>query len=289
MKPPPFVYHAPRTIAEVVALLAEHGADARVLAGGQSLIPLMNLRMAKPAVLIDLNRCAELARIERNGAGVAYGAMVRQHDAEHSDVTRTCCPLVAKALACAGPVAVRNRATVGGTLAHADRAAELPGVAIALDATFVLARASGERSVPAEEFFLGDMTTAIEPDEFLKAVVFPVSSTDSHAGFYEVGIRREGVALVGLAAQVVLDERGLVRDARFAVIGVESFPVRLKVVEARVRGRVLGADVIEEAAALASDAVDPMDDAFTKARYRKHVAGSLVRRALQGIATGDRA
>ncbi len=280
MKPASFLYHAPTTLEEVLTLLAEHGSDARVLAGGQSLIPLMNLRMARPEVLIDLNRCLDLAHISSGETSVAYGAMVRQRDAERSEITRSGCPLVAKALARTGPVAVRSRATIGGTLAHADRAAELPGVAMALDAILVLESASGRREVSAEDFFMGDMTTAINPDEMLTAAVFPVAEPNSYSGFFEVGLRREGVALVGIAAQVIFGEGKVIRDARLAIIGVESLPVRLRSVEADLKGRELGAALIAQAAELATQAVDPIGDVHANARYRKFVAGSLVRRAL---------
>src|SRR5947207_11801144 len=168
MKPPAFRYFAPTTIDEVVRLLGEHGADARVLAGGQSLVPLMNLRIVRPAALIDLNRCPGLDYIERRGSRVAIGAMTRQIDAMNSAVIRENCPLVSQALAHTGPVAVRSRATVGGTLAHADRVAELPAVAVALDAVLVIEGINGRREVAATDFFLGDLTTAIEPGEFLR-------------------------------------------------------------------------------------------------------------------------
>jgi carbon-monoxide dehydrogenase medium subunit len=288
MKPPPFVYRAPTTVAEIVALLATHGADARVLAGGQSLIPLINLRMARPQVLIDLNRCPELTQIESRSDGVHYGAMVRQRVAERSEMTRTRCPLVAKALARTGPVAVRNRATVGGTLAHADRVAELPGVAMALDAIMVLESTSGQRRVPAEDFFLGDLTTAIEPQEMLRAVEFPEQEATSYTEFLKVGLRKEGVAIVGLAALISLDSRRMIRQARLAVTGVEPRPVRLKRVEAELRGRELDSALISGAGDLASECVDPLDDPFVKARYRKFVTGSLVKRALHGAAAGGR-
>jgi carbon-monoxide dehydrogenase medium subunit len=286
MKPPAFAYCAPERVDEVLALLAQHGADARLLAGGQSLVPLMNLRMARPEVLIDLNRCADLGRIERTAAGVNYGAMVRQIDAERSAVTREHCPLVARALAQAGPIAVRTRATVGGTLAHADRAAELPGVAVALDATLVLERRSGRREVPARAFFQGDMTTVVEPDEMLRAAVFPAMETTAFADFFEVGLRREGVAIAGLAAYVAWTAGGGIADARLAVIGVEPAPVRLTTIEASLKGQTLTPALIAEARDRAAAAVDPIDDAHATAKYRKHVTGALVKKALEGAHHG---
>lgn len=282
MKPAPFVYHAPESLDEVLALLAEHGSDARCMAGGQSLIPLMNLRMARPDVLIDLNRCTELMHIQRRDVAVDYGAMVRQRDAEHDAITRECCPLVAKALAHAGPVAVRSRATIGGTLAHADRAAELPGVAMALDATFVLASANGEREVGADEFFQGDMATAVEPDEMVKSVLFPIAAPGSYTQFFDVGVRREGVAIIGLAAQIRFGDDAVIDEARFAVIGVEPAPVRLRDVEALLTGQKIENEIVDASADLATTLVDPLDDPYVKARYRRLVTGSLVKKALEG-------
>lgn len=286
MKPPAFAYCVPERVDDVLELLVQHGADARLLAGGQSLVPLMNLRMARPAVLIDLNRCADLGRIERTAAGVSYGAMVRQVEAERSALTREHCPLVARALAQAGPIAVRTRATVGGTLAHADRAAELPGVAVALDATLVLERRTGRREVPARTFFQGDMTTAVEPDEMLRAVVFPATEATAFADFFEVGLRQEGVAIAGLAAYVAWASGDGIAEARLAAIGVESAPVRLAAVEAALKGRQLTPALIGEARDLAAAAVDPIDDAHATAKYRKHVTGALVKKALEGALHG---
>lgn len=282
MKPASFVYHAPESLAEVTALLAEHGSDARCMAGGQSLIPLMNLRMSRPEVIIDLNRCGELAFIQRTGDWVGYGAMVRQRTAEQSETTLACCPLISKALAHAGPIAVRNRATVGGTLAHADRSAELPGVAIALDAVFELASAEGMREVSAKKFYIDDLTTAIEPTEFLRAVRFPIVSAKAYTEFFDIGVRREGVAVIGLAAQILLGEGAIVEDARLAVTGVESVPVRLSGVEKLLVGNKLESALVVDAADLSCAIVQPLDDPFVRARYRRHVAGALVKRALEG-------
>ena len=285
MKPAPFTYFEPETTEEVLALLAEHGWDARLLAGGQSLVPLMNLRLARPEVVIDLNRCADLKTIEQSDGAVIYGSMVRQIDAERSDVTCSRCPLISKALAHAGPIAVRTRATVGGTLAHADRTAELPGVAVALDATLVLESSSGRREVSAQKFFLGDLTTTIEPEEMLRSVLFPVTETAAFSDFFEVGLRGEGAAIAGLAAHVVLDG-ALVKEARLAVIGVESMPKRLESVEATLKDQDLTPALIAQARDVASASVDPTDDTHATARYRKHVTGALVKKALEEAVDG---
>lgn len=279
MKPPPFSYFAPRSIDEVMSLLGQHGADGRVLAGGQSLVPLMNLRIVRPAALIDLNRCAGLDYIERRGNQVVFGPMTRQIDAVKSDVVREHCPLVSQALAHAGPVAVRSRATVGGTLAHADRVAELPAVAVALDAVMLIKSSRGEREVAAADFFLGDLATAIEPGEFLREVRFPVCERDSNSVFQEVSVRREGVAVVGLAAYLV-KEGGRVRKAALAAMGVGASPVRLRGAEAALKERGTSAAVIDEVAKAACGEISPATDHYASAAYRRHAIGALVKKAL---------
>lgn len=271
MRPAPFRYAAPRSAGEALALLAEHGEDARLLAGGQSLVPLMNLRMGRPGVLIDLGNCADLAYIEDRGDTVAYGPMTRQIDAQRSPLTGAHCPLVAQALALAGPVAIRNRATVGGTLAHADRSAELPAVAAALEATFVIEGSKGRREVPAEKFFVADLTTEVQPGEMLREVRFPKVPARTFTTFVEAGLRARDLALVGVAACFAA-------SPRLAVIGVEATPVRLREVEAMwMSGRI----DIKEAAATAAAAVAPLTDIHASESYRRHLVGALVTQALE--------
>jgi CO/xanthine dehydrogenase FAD-binding subunit len=289
MKPPAFRYAAPTTVREVVALLAQHGGDARVIAGGQSLVPLMNLRIIRPAVLIDLNRCAELNYIEHRDGYLAFGPMVRQLDAHRSAVVRALCPLVADALEWTGPVAVRARSTVGGTLAHADRVAELPAVAIALEAVMVIEGEGGRREVDAADFFLGDLSTVIEPGEFLREVRFPVTAAHAYTGFSEVGVRQEGVAVVGLAAYLERDPEQVHRVAKVALaaMGVDAAPVRLRAAEAVLLRRGLRADAkqaIEEACEAACGEIAPMADIYTSAAYRKHAVAALLRKTLRAAA-----
>ena len=279
MRPAPFRYFAPRSVDEALSLLSEHGDDARVLAGGQSLIPLMSLRMGRPEILIDLNRCDGLATIEQRDSQIVFGAMVRQVDAQKSLLTNRFCPLVSKAIMNAGPIAVRNRGTVGGTLAHADRSAELPGAAVVLEATMVIASAGGDREVTAENFFLGDLTTAVEPGEMLRAVRIPQSAPGAFSFFHEIGLRQEGVAIAGLAAELEFDGV-VVRRARLAIIGVESTPLRLRPVEAALAGRQVNDRVIDELAEAARASVDPVDDAHATSAYRRHVVGALLKKAL---------
>lgn len=283
MKPAAFDYHAPTTVEEVVALLKRYGAQARVLAGGQSLVPMLNLRVLKPQALIDLNRCAALSYIERQHDVLAIGAMTRQFEAMQSPLVRQHCALVAMALEHAGPVAVRCRATVGGTIAHADRVAELPAVAMALDAVMVIDGIHGVRQVGAQEFFVGDLSTAIEPGEFLREVRFPVCAPEAYALFQEVSVRQEGVAVVGLAAYVQRQGAQVAKVA-LAAMGVDGTPVRLRQAEALLMQRGLGdAQVIASAVQCARAQIDPMADPYASAAYRKHTLGVMVERALRGV------
>ena len=283
MKPPAFNYVAPVAAQDVVALLAEHGADARVIAGGQSLVPLMNLRIIRPAVLIDLNRCRELDYVEPREGYLAFGTMTRQLDAMKSPLVRRHCPLVAQALEWTGPVAVRSRATVGGTIAHADRVAELPAVAVALEAVMVIEGARGRREVAAAEFFLGDLSTAVEPDEFLREIRFPICESGAFSSFAEVSVRQEGVAVVGLATYLVKDGERV----RKVALGVDAAPMRLHAAEGELLARGLSPAAIEAAAQAARDEVDPQSDLYGSAEYRRHVVGAMVKKALQDAARGE--
>ncbi len=282
MKPPVFDYHAPETVDGVIALLRQYGADARVLSGGQSLVPMLNLRVLKPAALIDLNRCPALDYVRREGDWLAVGGMARQFDTMEHPLVRALCPLVSLALEHAGPVAVRCRATVGGTIAHADRVAELPSVAMALDAKMVIDGIHGSRTVDARDFFQGDLSTAIMPGEFLREVRFPVCAPDSYALFQEVSVRQEGVAVVGLATYMTrqADQLGSIA---LAAMGVDGQPLRLRQTQALVLERGLGAEgLIAAAVDCARAEVEPSADPYATAAYRRHVVGVLVQRALQG-------
>lgn len=286
MKPPPFDYCSPSTVQEVVDLLGRYGADARILAGGQSLVPLMNLRLMRPAVLIDLNRCRELDYIDLRGDELAFGPMVRQIKAAQSPLVHQHCPLVAQALSWTGPVAVRSRATVGGTLAHADRVAELPAAAMALDATMVIQGPRGTREVPAQAFFLGDLSTAVEPDEFLREIRFPVAAPGERSHFIEVSVRQEGVAVVGVA--IHLDMAGdRIAKAAVVAMGVDAVPQRLIQVEQALQSRALDAQTAELASRCAFDQVDPASDPYASAGYRRHVVAQLVGRAFHSIAAQE--
>lgn len=284
MRPAPFRHIAPRSKAAACALLAEHGGEARVLAGGQSLVPLMNLRLARPAVLIDLNWCADLSFIERRDGVIAYGAMTRQIEAQEADFSKQECSLLSQALALAGPLAIRSRGTVGGVLAHADRSAELPAVALAREAVFIVQSVEGLREVQAEAFFVDDLTTAIQEDEMLCEIRFPIDEVDALSTFVEIGTRQRDMALAGLAAYINLNRDGTCRKARLAVIGVGPVPQRLREIEQQLPRRRIEQPLIDELARQACNLVDPLDDLHASAAYRRHATGALVAQALEQAA-----
>jgi aerobic carbon-monoxide dehydrogenase medium subunit len=280
MKLPPVDYEAPKTVSEAVELLAEHLDEASVLAGGQSLIPLLALRLAHPAVLIDINGVDELSGVSAADGWVSIGAMTREYVAEESGAVAAAVPLLAAALPLIGHEAIRSRGTVGGSLAHADPAAELPAVARALDAEFVVRGPSGERVVPAAEWFEGYLTTSRLPDELLVEVRFPAAGRGTGVSFQEVARRHGDFAMVGLAASVTLSD-GVISDARLAFAGVSDVPVRAAGAEDLLAGESPSAELFDEAARRAAGDIDPPADLHGSAEYRKKVAAALVRRGLR--------
>jgi len=280
MKLPPVDYEAPKTVSEAVELLAEHLDEASVLAGGQSLIPLLALRLARPAVLIDINGIAELSGVSATDGWTAIGAMTREYVAEESESVADTVPLLAAALPLIGHEAIRSRGTIGGSLAHADPAAELPAVARALDAEFVVRGPSGERVIPAAQWFEGFLTTSRRPDELLVEVRFPTAGRGTGISFQEVARRHGDFAIVGLAASLTLSG-GVISDARLALAGMSDVPVRAAGAEDLLVGERPSAELFDEAARRATSDVDPPADLHGSADYRKTVAAALVRRGLQ--------
>jgi aerobic carbon-monoxide dehydrogenase medium subunit len=280
MKLPPVDYEAPETISEVVGLLADHEDEASVLAGGQSLIPLLALRLAHPAVLVDINGVAELSGVSAADGWVAIGATTREYVAEESETVADTVPLLAAALPLIGHEAIRSRGTIGGSLAHADPAAELPAVARALDAEFVVRGPSGERIIPAEEWFEGYLTTSRRPDELLTQVRFPAAGPGTGVSFQEVARRHGDFAIVGLAASLTLSD-GTISDARLAFAGMSDVPVRAQDAEELLAGEEPLPELFEEAARRAIDGMNPPADLHGSSDYRRKVAAALVRRALR--------
>jgi carbon-monoxide dehydrogenase medium subunit len=287
MKLPPVDYEAPQTVSEAVELLAEHLDEASVLAGGQSLIPLLALRLARPAVLIDINGIDELSGVSATDGWITIGATTREYMAEESETVADAVPLLAAALPLIGHEAIRSRGTIGGSMAHADPAAELPAVARALDAEFVVRSQSGERVVPAAEWFEGYFTTSRRPDELLAAVRFPTAGPGTGTSFEEVVRRHGDFAIVGLATSLTLSD-GAISDARLAFAGVSDKPVRASAAEDLLVGERPSAELFEEAARRATADVDPPADLNGSSEYRKTVAAAVVRRGLRAAADNAR-
>jgi carbon-monoxide dehydrogenase medium subunit len=279
MKPAPFRYHRAGSAAEAAAMLRELGEDARVLAGGQSLIPLMNFRLARPSHLVDLNHVDELTYIRRVNGHVCVGAVSRQSDVEHSAEVKATVPLLAEALGSVGHAPIRHRGTVVGSLAHADPAAELPTVALALDATLVVQSLTGRRTIAAADFFLGQFETATREGELVIEARFPVSGPHAGSAFCEFSRRHGDFAIAGAAVVVEVTD-GKVSRAAIAMCGVSSAPVRAHDAEAALVGRLPTAEAIEEIAHLAVRQLTPSADLHADAEYRRNVARIQVRQSL---------
>jgi CO/xanthine dehydrogenase FAD-binding subunit len=289
MKPGAFEYRRAGSTEEALAALAADGDDVRVLAGGQSLIPMMNMRMARPTVLVDLGRVRELDYVRDEGGVLRVGAMTRQVTLERSADAARLAPLAVAATRWIGHRQIRSRGTVGGTIAHADPAAELPATALALDAEMVIRSAAGEKVVRAADFFLGFFATAIEPGELLVEVRFP--AWGRHAAFSEVARRHGDFAIAGVAAALELGPDGRITRAGIAMAGVGGEPVKAPSAEAALVGRPPTEDVVEEAARAATGDAGPSSDIHGSAAFRSHLVRVLtadaLRRAL-GTTTKER-
>lgn len=281
MKPAPFAYRRPETLDEALAILAEYGSDAKPLAGGQSLVPAMNFRLAQPAMLVDLNRIDALSGVRDAGEALRIGGMTRHHTLETAARVAARAPLVAEAMPWVAHPPIRTRGTIGGSLAHADPAAEIPAVCLALDATLTLRSTTGDRVVAAADFFLGLYTTALAPGELLTEVGIPPMAARSGWAIDEVARRHGDYALAGVAAVVSLDEAGRVAGARVALISVHDRPVLAAHAMRVLIGETPSASAIDAAAdAAAARDADPSSDIHATAAYRRHLVSVLTRRAL---------
>ncbi|HUW14326.1 MAG TPA: xanthine dehydrogenase family protein subunit M [Anaerolineae bacterium] len=282
MKPAPFEYYAPATADEALARLAEHGWDAKVLAGGQSLVPLMNFRLSQPAVIVDLNNVSQLFYIRPDdGGGLRLGAMTRQHTLEHHPLISERSPLLHETIPNIAYPQIRSRGTLGGSIAHADPAAELAAVSLVLNARFRLRSQSAERWVPAGEFFVGLFMTVLEPEELLVEIALPPMPERSGWSFMEVTRRHHDFAMAGIAAMVTLDDAGRCSEARIAFLSVGDGPVDARQASAALEGQEVTEEAILSAAEIAASAdVDPGNDIHASAEYRRHLARVLAVRAL---------
>jgi len=280
MKPPRFDYLAPRTLDEALAHLHDHGDQAKILAGGQSLIPMLNFRLAHPGVVVDVNRLTDLAYVRQHDGGVAVGALTRQHAVERSDLVRARVPVVAEACRFIGHAPIRHRGTFGGNLAHADPASELPAVMVALEAEMAVASRAGSRAIPAGQFFIGPLTTALRPGEMLTEIRIPAAPPRTGGAFVEMARRAGDFALVGVAALVTVDGAGRCVRARIALCGVGPTAVRARAAEDALTGQEPTAAVLDEAAARAAAATSPPSDVHGSAEFRRKLAQHFARQAL---------
>lgn len=281
MKPARFDYYAPDSLDEATAMLAQHGDEAKILAGGQSLMPMMAMRLARPPVIVDINRIASLGYITPTAdGGLNIGALTRLTAVEQSDVVRQRLPMMSAVMPHIGHFQIRNRGTVGGSLAHADPSAELPALALASGAQLVLQSSSGQREVAAEDFFITYFTTAAETGEMVTEVKLPATSAGWGWGFEEVCRRHGDFAMTGAMTRVHLDGNGNCDDSRIVIFGVGGTPVRVESAEGTLKGSNGDASSLEAAAAAVSDALDPDSDIHASALYRKEVSGVMARRAL---------
>lgn len=281
MKPPAFAYYAPTNIPEALELLGRYGEQARLLAGGQSLMPFLNMRLVRPTVIVDLNRVAELAYVKAVDGGLHIGAMTRQRTAERSPLVLENLPLLAETLAWVGHIPIRNRGTIGGSLALAHPAAELPALAKLLDAQFIVNRADGRtRQLNPDEFFVSSCTTSLQPDDLLTEIRLPDLPARTGWAIHEVAQRQNDLALVGAIAVVTLDAAGLCADVRLALFGVGETAVRATAIEQRLRAQPADRQTIQAALADLAGLLDPPSDMHASAAYRREVAAVLAGRAL---------
>ncbi len=281
MKPAPFKYIAASSLDHALSLKAEHGDEARFLAGGQSLIPAMNFRLARPSVLIDINGLKDLAGVDQTGSeGIRIGALTRYRDLERDSGLLKSCPLFADALPHIAHPQIRNRGTIGGNLSHADPASELPALTVAMEGRMRLKSSSGEREVAASEFFQGLLTTDIQVDEILVAIAFPAPVPRTGTCFMEVARRRGDFALAGVAAIVTLDEDGRCAGARLALCGVGETPVDASDALTGLAGQACTDEAFEAAAVEVQGMIEPSGNVHGTADYQRHIAGVLTQRAL---------
>ena len=281
MIPAAFDYVAPQSLDEAVRALAAHEDDAKLLAGGHSLLPLIKLRLANPKLLIDLTRIPGLNGIGEQDGKIVIGALTTHYQIESSDLLKKRCPLLPETAREIGDVQVRNRGTIGGSLTHADPAGDWPAAILALGGELKLRGPKGERTLGAEQFLLGAMTTAIEANEILTEIRVPIASRRSGSAYHKMAQQASGFAIVGVAVSVSLDGKGLCEEIGVGVTGLSDKAFRAHAVEERLRGQKLNAKLTEESAARAADGVEPLEDLHANAQFRAHLTGVYAARAIQ--------
>jgi carbon-monoxide dehydrogenase medium subunit len=286
MKLPPFEYACPTELAEAIALLAARNGDAKLIAGGQSLVPMLAFRLAAPTLLVDLRKLPELRRIKISSNGVVLGSMVRWCDIQAHARLRTAHPLLLAAVAHVAHYQIRNRGTIGGSIAHADPSAEMPGIALTCEAEIATVGMAGPRVIKAADFFVGPLMTLLEPDEIIVEIRLPAWPTQRRWGFQEFARRRGDFAMAAAAIWYDQDDGGKARNAHVGVVGVGDRPQRLPAVEAVLNGRLIDETTIAQAEAVAAAAVDPQTDIHASADYRRALVGTMVERALKSACGG---
>ena len=280
MIPSAFDYIAPQSLDEAVRALADHGEEAKLLAGGHSLLPLLKLRIANAKLLIDLGRIPGLVGISQKDGQIVVGALTTHYQIESSELVKKKCPLLSQTACRIGDVQVRNRGTIGGSLTHADPCADWPAAILALSGEMTLRGPKGERRLPAEEFFLGPLTTAIEPTEILTAVRVPVWSQRCGSAYLKMAQQASGFAIVGVAVWLRVDRQGRCEEIGVGLTGLAEKPFRARPVEEQLRGNKLTPKLIEESAARAAEAIDPLEDLHAAAPFRAHLARVYTSRAI---------
>jgi carbon-monoxide dehydrogenase medium subunit len=281
MKPAPFEYVAPASLEEALAVMAEHGSEAKLLAGGQSLVPVMNFRLAQPTLIVDLNRLTALGEVRRENGAMRLGAMVRHRTLEFDETIAAALPLLHETMPYIAHPQIRNRGTLGGSLVHAAPAAELPVIAVVLNGRFHLQSQSHSRWVNARDFFTGLFTTALEAEEILTEVELPVLPARTGYAFVELARRHGDYAQAGVAVTVQLDEAGVCQAARLVYLNVGEVPMVAAATADSLRGQLLNDDTIKAAAEMATqNEIEPTSDVHATAAYKRHLAKVLTMRAL---------
>jgi aerobic carbon-monoxide dehydrogenase medium subunit len=275
-----FEYYAPTTIQEALSLLTQYGGEAKILAGGHSLLPIMNLRLAQPKALIDIGKIPGLSGIREENGTIVIGAMTTHYLVESSSLLKQKVPILPETAAVIGDVQIRNRGTIGGSIAHADPAGDLPAAAVALDMQLKAVGPRGERTLKAREFFVDILTTALQPDEILTEIRVPVFAAHTGSAYEKFPNPASRYAIVGAAAVVTVDSNGVCQKASIGLNGITGKPVAAVGVEQALVGKRLNDQSIQEAAAKAADGLDPLGDIFASAVYRAHLARVYTKRAL---------
>lgn len=281
MKPVSFEYFDPVSKAEVVELLERYGDEAKIIAGGQSLVPMMNFRLARPGVLIDINRVEGLSYIREEGDELVIGALTREKDLEFSPLVKEKCPVLAKAVSLIGHTPIRARGTIGGSLVHADPSAEIPTAICGLEGSMKVDGPSGERTMGPEEFFLTYLTTSLDPSEILVEIRVPTLPRGTGWSFVELSRRSGDFAIVAVSSILFMEEGGKCREARISLGGVAPTPVRASEAEEILSGQIISDELLEKAGEAAAESTDPDSDYHASAEYRREMAKVFVRRGLK--------